>query len=140
MSHVEWDGRMFTIRSPQALPSIRVKLKPIIKLHEDIRGIRTPHSIRNDVTLEAFTDTCAQTCVCGEEILSILHLQEIYLIPTSHKIAGVTGKYIDILGVILAEIEYNELSSHTVIYVGKGIRGFFLSPKVQTDIGILPNG
>ena len=83
---------------------------------------------------------CSDLRICGEEILSILHLQEIYLIPTSHKIAGVTGKYIDILGVILAEIVYNELSSHTVIYVGKGIRGFFLSPKVQTDIGILPNG
>ena len=45
----------------------------------------------------------------------------------------------EIIGVLLVTIQRrNEASTNTAIYICKGIRGLFLSTKVQIDLGIVP--
>ena len=85
-----------------------------------------------------FTDTGAQTCACGPELLDILHINSRYLIPTSHRIVGVTQSFMDIMGVMLLKISAGGKTTHQVVYVSKNIKGFFLSEKAQIDLGIIP--
>ena len=69
-----------------------------------------------------------------------MDIDEDFLIPTSHRIIVVTGKNVDIKGVLLLEINYKEKTSQNVVYVCKNVKGFFLSTKTQKELGILPLG
>ena len=132
MPHVEWNGKEFAPTRPHPLPSIDVKVTPLLHLHEK------PKFSPSSPLISAYTDTCAQTCVAGETLLDKLNLSTDILIPTSHRIVGVTKQSLDIIGVLLATIHYRKDSTTNIaIYICRGIRGLFLSKKAQIDLGII---
>ena len=137
--NIEWNGKEFVKRSPHPLPKLQLNLQPMLELHAEVATIPPKKNVRRSIDITAFTDTCAQTCIAGVEVLQKLNFKEENLIPSSHIIKGVTGKQVDIMGVLLAVMFYNGKSSHAAIYVCKNISGFFISPKVQKEIGILPS-
>ncbi len=59
-------------------------------------------NLKNNVDVTCITDTGPQTS--GPEILSKLNIPKTYLIPTSHRIMGVTQSFMDIIGVIMVKI------------------------------------
>ena len=89
-------------------------------------------------SIQCLADTGAQTCASGPELLRVLNLHEKYLIPTSHRIVGVTQSFMDIIGVALVQIEVNGRTTNQAVYISKNIKGFFLSEKAQMELGILP--
>ena len=89
MPHVEWDGKEFIKMQPPPLPSIEVRVMPLLHLHENSKSSPINAKPRNTY-LPAFTDTCAQTCVAGETLLDQLDLSPNVLMPTTHRIVGVT--------------------------------------------------
>lgn len=142
--HMEWSetAGSFVNNCPKALPQLQVSVSVMASAHRDF-GREIPdlelHKIRNQTRITCCTDTGAQTCASSPDILRTLNVREKYLIPTSHKIVGVTKSPMDILGVLLLRIEVQNRVTHQVVYVSKNISGFFLSRSAQTDLGILPD-
>ena len=134
--HIEWNGKTFVRSDPQPLPKLKVRMTPMHLLGRTTKD----DSNTKCVDLEVYTDTCAQTCVSGRYVLSKLNMDERDLVPTSHNIMGVSGKYLDILGILTVKFDYRDCSSYAAVYICNDIIGFFVSPKVQVDLGILPTG
>ena len=142
--HMEWSeeyGR-FLNSSPRALPQLKVALSVLHSAHQDFNKdipVSMLGTITNGSSINAYADTGAQTCASGPDILRILNIDEKYLIPTSHKIVGVTQSRMDIMGVLLLEIAAKGRFSNQVVYISNNIQGFFLSEQSQIDLGIVPS-
>ena len=136
LPHVEWDGERFVKAKPSPLPSITVQITPLIEAHNQFLKTELPTDFKQATAL-AFTDTCAQTCIAGVVILRHMNVDQRSLIPTKHRIMGVTKSNLDICGILLAKIEYSGCSAYTAVYICNGVDGLFLSPKIQADLGIL---
>ena len=139
--HMEWlDGR-FQACKPKSLPKLTIEVSILHEAHRDFKKAIPTHvlkEMKHNVPLMCFTDTGAQTCACGPEILDHLGIDSKHLIPTSHRIVGVTQSLMEILGVLLLRIEAGGKATHQVVYVSKNINGFFLSEQSQIDLGIIP--
>ena len=141
--HMEWSASedRFQFCSPKSLPRLVVNMSVLTSAHRDFNKTLSPHATENlrmNASVSTCTDTGAQTCASGPELLHILNMDAQYLIPTSHRIMGVTQSCMDIMGVVLLRIEANDRVSHQVVYVSSNIKGFFLSQQAQIDLGILP--
>ena len=134
--NIEWDGEKFCKAVPPPLPTLQVRIIPLIGYHKVFLKIDIRVS-PNTVIARAFTDTCAQTCVAGRNFLSKTNVPEGVLIPTSHKIKGVTDQHLEILGLLLVEISYNSVKTYGVIYICENVKGIFLSENVQKRLGII---
>ena len=140
--HMEWSDaeRSFVAYRPRNLPQVSVTLSVISAAHKDFnKEIPSPvmTQIRNGISVNACADTGAQTCASGPDLLKALNIDEKYLIPTSHKIVGVTQSHMDIMGVLLVRIQAAGRESQQVVYISRNIKGFFLSEQTQIDLGIL---
>ena len=138
LPHVEWDGEKFMRKAPEPLPALSVIVRPMMDCHESAQKSNSIRVVREHVTVQALTDTCAQTCISDEGLLEKLNFSKDYLRKTSHRIIGVTGDQVHVKGSLLAEIEYNGRIWPTVIYIASGINGLFISKKVQVELGLLP--
>ena len=136
LPHVEWDGEKFVKSRPAPLPSIRVHITPLLEFHEQFLKVRLQTDF-TQATAVAFTDTCAQTCIAGLALLRKMNVERQSLIPTKHCIMGVTKSRLEILGILLAKVEYGGNTAYTAVYVCSGIDGLFLSTKIQSDLQIL---
>ena len=139
--HMEWFDESFQPCKPKSLPKVTVDVTVLRDAHEEFNKPIPAHTwkeIKHNAPISCLADTGAQTCACGLELLDILNIDSKYLIPTSHRIVGVTQSLMDIVGVILLRIEAGGKSSNQVVYVSKNISGFFLSEKAQIDLGIIP--
>ena len=78
-----------------------------------------------------------QTCACGLNALHYLGLDETDLIPTSHRILGVTSTFMDIVGVFLPKLSVDSACTRQVVYVSRNTAGFFLSHCALRQLGSL---
>ena len=123
--HMEWHADRFIPRRPNPLPSIRIKTEIIQGAHEEFsRPIAQDKCARvsRHEGIVAFADSGAQTCACGFDVLHELGLNERDLIPTSHRILGVTMTSMDIAGVFLAKISTGTTYTRQVVYVSKTLK------------------
>ena len=68
--HVEWNGTEFVIKDPQPLPALQITVHPMLATHNEISNVAICDvDVNAFVTITAFTDTCAQTCVSGMGLL-----------------------------------------------------------------------
>ena len=111
----------------------------MLEYHESFSNIKCPTVSGEGSTILAFTDTCAQTCVSGIELLRKLNLAtDILLIPTSHKIIGVTVRNLDILGVLMVKLQRLQYSAQAAVFICNHINRIFVSSKIQMELGIIP--
>ena len=89
-------------------------------------------------SLQAFTDTCAQTCTSGPEILNLLWCSPSLFVPTSHGIPGIIDKALEIIGALLLFIRIGNHQTRQVVYVAKNIHGLYLSQTAIKEPGIIP--
>lgn len=136
--HMEWIDSIgrFAHRSPPHLPCLTVSVQVLNTTHSAFNR-PVPESSTQAVKFNTIADTGAQTCACGPEIIRELGLAEQDLVPTSHRINGVTSSAMDILGVVFATISANGATSKQSIYVGRNIKGFFLSVGCLHDLGCI---
>ena len=131
--HVEWDGEKFVKATPAPLPAINVHVTLLRSFHEAY--LKTSITCNQSaVVLRAFTDTCAQTCVSGVNMLHALNLSQDMVIPTSHQILGVTKRKLNIVGIVLVTVKFNATEWKTPVYISKDVNGFFLSETVQQEV------
>jgi hypothetical protein len=143
LPHMEWIGSdgSFRHRDPRHLPKLQVQLSVLHDAHKNFgREIpaTTLRNVHDGVIVNSCADTGAQTCASGLEILKVLNVSEKFLIPTSHRIIGVTQSCMDIAGVLLLKIEAEGRISRQVVYVSRNTKGFYLSEQAQIDLGVLP--
>ena len=136
--HIEWNGKEFVEANLLPFPSLTVCISPLFDHHERFLSAKCP-AVSNQTFCHAFTDTCAQVCVAGEKLLRSINVAPQWLIPTNHRIIGFTKQALDILGVLLAKVEHGGNVMYTAIYITSNVDGLFLSRKVQSGLGILPN-
>ena len=68
-------------------------------------------------TVLAVADTGCQTTTAGIEILRALDVDESFLIPTKHKIIGITDTSLDIKGVLILDIMWEGKLTKLMTYV-----------------------
>ncbi len=89
------------------------------------------------VTAEAVADTGCQTCIAGQDILEQIKCPESYMIPTSHRIVGITDDSVGIVGAVLLRIAVGEKSTRQMVYISNNIDGLFLSRTALEDLGVI---
>jgi len=139
--HMEWSSakESFVPQRPRPLPKLSVRISIIKDAHKHFRRpiIDEKCTRIQSNTVDAYADSGAQTCACGTETLHSLGMDESDLIPTSHRIVGVTSTAMDLAGVFLARLSAGGSCTRQVIYVSRNTKGFFLSETALRDLGSL---
>ena len=139
--HMEWVGDRFTPSAPDPHPSLSVQVSVLHDSHARFGKSLTHRKrvgIHSRVQTTVHADTGAMTCVSGPELLQQLHCPEQYLVRTRHRIHGVTGTDLDIMGSLLAEIEADGQKTKQVVYISRNTTGFYLSERALKDLGTIP--
>ena len=138
--HMVWNGTEFCKEAPEAPPAMTVQVSLMQHAHRSFgRKLENTHLPPTECQLKAFTDTCAQTCTSGPEILEQLCCPASFLIPTSHGIHGITEKPLEIMGALLLTVKTGGHQTHQVVYVAKNINGLYLSQTALKDLQIIPH-
>ena len=139
--HMEWNGNEFTPAHPKSHPSLPITVTILHDSHIKLGKRLTTREyarVPNGARTTACADTGAMTCSSGPELLKLLHCPERYLLKTSHRIHGVTGTNLDVLGSLLLRIEVNGRVTKQVVYVSRNTRGIYLSERALRDLGVVP--
>ena len=91
ISHMEWSNDSFKKMPPKPLPYIHIKAETMPEIAASLstmpKLLKRPHA-----KILAFADSGCQTCTAGTELLRILRYPKEALIPTTHKISGITAQ------------------------------------------------
>ena len=94
-----WNSTKFCAQAPEPPPATTVTASIMYHAHQSFSGKdKNAAWPPKEHSLQAFTDTCAQTCTSGPEILNLLQCSPSFLVPTSHGVRGITGKALEVLG------------------------------------------
>ena len=138
--HMEWDGAQFSPARPKPPPKLDVNVSVMSEAHKKFgriwRGSRK--GAFNSHAVEAFTDTCCQTCTAGVDFIDQIGCPEAYLVPTSHNIIGITSSPLDIVGSVLLRIEVGGKVSRQMVHISRNCRGLYLSERALMDLQVIP--
>ena len=106
--HMEWNGTSFTPTPPSPPPRMDINVSMMHTAHEKFgvkwNGSRKGLYKRHTVTTLA--DSGCQTCTAGVDFLEEIGCPLTFLIPTRHRIMGITKSSLDVIGSLLLRIEY----------------------------------
>ena len=88
-------------------------------------------------SFDSTADTGCQTCTAGADVIRQLCPDE-YLVPTRHRIVGITDASLHIIGMALLQIT-GESGKQTrqVVYVSENISGLYLSESALKELGVI---
>ena len=136
--HMEWENDRFVPKKPAPSPYVSVKVSVMHESHKKLgvklRGRRKECS-RN---IQALADSGCQTCTAGKELLDILDIPESFLVPTTHRIMGITKDSLGIIGALLLRIEINGELTRQMVHISEKTRGFYLSESALKDLKMIP--
>ena len=139
--HMEWDKGQFTPCPPKRHPELPVTLTIMQEAHSKFGKHLTGFErsgVCHGARTTACADTGAMTCSGGEEVLKLLHCPEHFLLRTSHRISGVTGTKLEVIGSLLLRIEANGRITRQVVYISRNTHGLYLSERALKDLGTVP--
>ena len=104
---MEWNNNIqgFAKTHPEPSPKITVNVSLMKEFHSQYN----PHIFKSklkNIQMRAIADTGCQTTTCGPEILQLIGVDHKDLINTRHGMIGITGTSPNIIGVLMAEIEW----------------------------------
>ena len=135
---MEWSNGSFKPRSPKPLPCLSIKVETMPDVTCSMSEISNPPK-RAHTKIQAFADSGCQTCTAGTDLLKSLRYPQAALIPTSHKISGITETNLEILGALPLKFTANGNSARQLVYITNATLGTFLSQSTLIDLGILPS-
>ena len=127
--HMEWDGATFIRKSPAPPPRIDVNVSTMHSAHAKL-GIKWKGSrkgLYRSSIVSAITDTGCQTCTAGVEFLQDINVPESYLVPTIHRIVGITDSSLDIIGSAMLRFEVGGMVSRQMVHISTKTKGLYLS-------------
>ena len=138
--HMEWSGTTFSPTKPKPPPTLDVNVTIMREAHAKC-GIRWSGSHKGSFeshSVEAYADTCCQTCTAGTDFIEQINCPESYLVPTSHRIIGITASSLNIIGSVLLRIEVGGNVSRQMVHISRNCRGLYLSETALSDLGLIP--
>ena len=131
-----WESGQFERAIPTPSPTATVKVTVLNDIHAKY-GFISRGKCQADVT--AVTDTGCQTTTAGLDICQALGIKVArnILVPTRHKVVGITNTPLDGVGAIFAKIEINSKVTKQMIHISRNSSGLFLSEIALKDLGIL---
>ena len=110
--HMEWNGEEFVPKTPAPSPYIPVQATMMqaaqaklgIKWHGSRKGVFRPRQA------QGLADTGCQTCTAGVDFLNLMGCPQSYLIPTSHRINGITKSGLGIIGSVMIRFDIGDKS------------------------------
>ena len=105
LRHKEWDNceAKFISSPPEKPPVIKLTARLMNEVHQNF-GVKCEAV---DQSLLAVADTGCQTSSAGIDVLKAMGLKKRHLIPTCHRIIGITDTQLRILGAMFIEFEHN---------------------------------
>ena len=133
---MEWDDKKakFVRSIPVAPPTVKLHARVMEDAHRQF-GIRCEGG--DPMQLMAVTDTGCQTSTAGVDIMKKLNIEENDLIPTSHRIIGITDTRLQILGAAMLELSFNDLTTRQMVYISSNASGLYLSEAACKDLGVI---
>jgi len=133
---MEWNMEMgkFERKTPTAPPMIEVRARLMEEVHEGY-GIKCQG--KGQIPVAAVTDTGCQTSTAGIDILKKMGIEERHLIPTCHRIIGITDTRLRILGVLMLEMDYKDRTTRQMVYVSSNSSGLYLSETACKELGLI---
>ena len=64
-------------------------------------------------------------------------IEERFLVPTCHRIIGITDTRLRILGALMMEMEYNDRTTRQMVYVSSNSCGLYLSETACKELGLV---
>ena len=121
---MEWSERnsRFEKKTPSSPPTLEVKVTLMEDVHREF-GVNCDR--KQPIVTTAVTDTGCQTSTAGTDFMQTMGMSERHLIPTCHKIVGITDTRLVILGVAMLEIEANGLSTKQMVYISSNSSGLY---------------
>ena len=95
------------------------------------KGTHTPRKAN------AVTDSGCQTCSAGTDFLKDIGCPEAYLVPTSHRIVGITTSSLDIIGAVFLRIEVEGRITRQMVHISRNTHGLYLSETALPDLGLV---
>ena len=134
---MEWnhDANKFERRLPRPSPTIAVEVSVLKEVHQRC-GIKCGATYPT-VSIQAVTDTGCQTTTAGIDILKMLNVSKDALIPTKHKIVGITEKSLDILGVLMLSLDHKGRTAKQMVYISTRPSGLYLSETALIELGLI---
>lgn len=139
LPHCEWDGTDFVPTRPKPSPKVKVNVTLMHAAHKKF-GCQWEGSRKGTYkshTVEAVADSGCQTSSAGMDILEQIGCPEPYLVPTSHRIVGITDSFLDIVGSVFLRIEVAGKITRQMVHVSRNTRGLYLSETALSQLGLV---
>ena len=136
---MEWDGENFVPRSPAYSPYINVETTLMQSAHTKL-GVRWQGKTRGAFQprkIKGLADTGCQTCNGGLDFLNEINCPVSYLVPTSHRIHGITQDGLDIIGSVMLRMSINGHTTRQMVHISKNTRGLYLSETALKELGVI---
>ena len=79
-------------------------------------------------------------CTVGTDLLEKMGIPKSYLVPTTHRILGITKSSLDISSAFLLHIEVVGKITRQMVHVLQNTKGLHLSERALLELGLLPDG
>ena len=140
--HLEWIGDSFCPSAPQPQPVMELRAYIMHDAHATL-GVHWKGSRKGPqegVVVKGLADTGCQTCTAGVDFLETIGCPRSYLIPTRHRIVGITNDNLGIIGALFVRFELNGKVTRQMVYVSTKVKGLFLSEGSLKVLGIIDQG
>ena len=134
---MSWDGNKFKQQAPSPSPIVQCHMEVMTHAHKSF-GKHITGKPLSAQQVSSCTDTGAQTCSSGPEILERLGCSDDILVPTRHRIKGITDTPLDISGALFLNISLGKYNTRQMVYISKNTKGFFLSESALKDLHLIP--
>ena len=117
--HMEWNGEEFVPKTPSQSPYLPVEATMMRAAHEKL-GVKWQGSRKNAFAthqVKGLADTGCQTCTAGMDFLEAMGCPESFLVPTSHRIKGITKSGLGIVGSIMVRFEIGGRKTRQMVHV-----------------------
>ena len=136
--HLVWNGSDFAPGRPAPPPKLKIDVTLMRAAHRKF-GCRWKEKgwKQSPLMIDAVADTGCQTCTAGTDIIKQLCPLE-YLVPTRHKIVGITDTSLSVVGMALIQISCkNGRETKQAVYVSERIQGLYLSESALKELGLV---
>ncbi len=134
---MEWEKKTGEFKKcpPAPSPKIRVKVELLTEVHKQF-GVNCNGSFTAQ-SIDAIADTGCQTTTSGIGLLDRLGMSEHMLVPTKHRIVGITDTRLEIIGSVFVRIQFNGAEARQMIHVSRNSCGLYLSESACKQLGIV---
>ena len=86
---------------------------------------------------KGLADTGCQTCTAGMDFLEHIGCPTSYLVPTNHRIKGITKAGLGIIGSVMMRFQLGNQVTRQMVHISNNIKGLYLSETALMELGVI---